>query len=487
MTTTGDRRAHARPDYRDIVSLAAARRLVRETLSPAQRGRPGSESGSGTGPAAEELPAVSTETVPRDEAAGRVLAETVVSAEGVPGFDRSTVDGYAVLAADTFGASESAPVLLFLAGSVAMGRPAGFSVAPGQAGAVPTGGMLPAGSDAVVMVEQTSAPGEGLVEVLKPVAPNENVVRAGEDVARGAGVLAAGRRLAAADLGVLAATGVREVVCRARPRVAIIPTGDEVVPASTRDLGPGQVRDVTSSSLAALVRRDGGIPTVFGVVPDEEGALARALLSAVDGSGPRAPGSPGAASGGRPGAASGAPRGDEQSFDVVLILGGSSVGARDRTAEAIDTLGPPGVLLHGLAVKPGKPTIYGFCGLRGIPVFGLPGHPVSSLVVYRVLVRLALRLAGGEVLPEWEDDGGGGSFVEPVVGARLSRAVPSDQGRDEYVPVRLVRRDGVLAAEPVFGKSGLITTLAWADGLVPIPAGTRGLEAGTMVEVIALA
>ncbi|MCL6581522.1 MAG: molybdopterin molybdenumtransferase MoeA [Firmicutes bacterium] len=396
--TTGDRRAHARPDYREIVSVAEARRLVRETLSPA-RGRPGAGVGPGTGRTAAVPPTTRTETVPRDEAAGRVLAEAVVSAEDVPGFDRSTVDGYAVLAADTFGASESAPVLLFLAGSVAMGRPAGFSVAPGQAGAVPTGGMLPAGADAVVMVEQTSTPGEGLVEVLKPVAPNENVVRAGEDVARGAEVLAAGRRLTAADLGVLAATGVREVVCRARPRVAIIPTGDEVVPAATRDLGPGQVRDITSSCLAALVGRDGGIPTVFGVVPDEDGALARVLSSAVEGSGPGAAGSPGSAPGGR--------RGGEQAFDVVLILGGSSVGARDRTAEAIDRLGPPGVLLHGLAVKPGKPTIFGLCGSRRVPVFGLPGHPVSSLVVYRVLVRLALRLAGGEVVPEWEDGGDG--------------------------------------------------------------------------------
>lgn len=435
--------AHA--GYREILSLTDALSRVLNGLGP-----PGRD-------------AAGVEVVGLEAADGRVLAAEVRAAEDVPGFARSTVDGYAVAATDTFGAAEGAPTLLFTTPPVVMGLPARTGLAPGQAGPIPTGGMLPTGADAVVMVERTVASGDGLVEILRPVAPGENVVRRGEDVTAGATVFSAGRRLTPADLGVLAAVGVTEVHCRPRPRVAVIPTGDEIV--SPRDpCGAGQVRDITSASLRAYLARDGAIPEVFPVVPDADGALEGALQAALDRS------------------------------DLVLILGGSSVGARDRTAAVIDALGPPGVIFHGLALKPGKPTIFGRCGSLRVPVFGLPGHPVSGLVVYRLLVRPALRAVAGEEPLAWDEIGarlgctrpGGSRPASRLTTARLTTAVSSDQGRDDYLCVRLRPGAGGLLAEPVPGKSGLITMLAGADGLIHIPAGERGLEEGTMVEVISL-
>ncbi len=395
------------------------------------------------------------EVVPIECASGRVLAGPIVAAEDVPGFRRSTVDGYAVRAADTFGAGEGAPVLLVLVGRIGMGQAAGLTLGPGKTAAVPTGGMLPEAADAVVMIEHTVPAGEGLVDVSRPVAPGENTVSSGEDVARGEEVLPAGRRLTPADLGVLAAMGVTNVPCRPKPRVAIVPTGDEVVPASSSALAPGQVRDITSVALSAYVAGDGGEPRVVGIVPDRPELLERALERAVAES------------------------------DLVLALGGSSVGARDHTAAAIDKFGPPGVLFHGLALKPGKPTIYGLCGPRRVPVFGLPGHPVSGLVVYRLLVRPALRLLAGEILPPWAETASAPTR-EAALPARLATAVSSDQGRDEFLCVRLSWSNDHLLAEPVHGKSGHITMLARADGLVRIPAGERGLESGAWVEVIPL-
>lgn len=439
--------AHA--DYRDILSLAEALAKVLGSLE-------------GRGAATPQDPPVEAggpETVCLEAADGRVLAAEVRAADDVPGFARSTVDGYAVSAADTFGAAEAAPALLFATQPVVMGRPAPAALVPGQAAAIPTGGMLPPGADAVVMVERTVTPGEGLVEVLRPVAPGENVVQRGEDVAAGRVVYRPGRRLTPADLGVLAAVGITDVPCHPRPRVAVIPTGDEIV-APGDPCDPGQVRDITSAALRAYVARDGGVAEVFPVVPDAEGRLEGALGSALQG------------------------------FDLILILGGSSVGARDRTAAVIDELGPPGVVFHGLALKPGKPTIFGLCGRRAVPVFGLPGHPVSGLVVYRLLVRPALRVIGGEQPPAWRPVGpgedAGSAGLEPALTARLTSAVSSDQGRDDYLCVRLRFGPEGLLAEPVHGKSGLITMLAGADGLVHIPAGERGLEEGTMVRVFSL-
>ncbi|MEW6547011.1 MAG: gephyrin-like molybdotransferase Glp [Bacillota bacterium] len=380
------------------------------------------------------------ELVGLEEALGRVLAADLVAREDVPGFARSTVDGYAVRAQDTFGASESLPAYLTLAGELRMGQAAERHLGDGECMAVATGGALPAGADAVVMLEHTETPGDGTVAVMRPVSPGENLVRPGEDVAAGQVVIRRGRVLRAPDLGVAAALGYTELPVFVRPRVAIVSTGDELVPPGETP-GPGRVRDVNSHTLAAAVQAEGGNPRLLGIVPDDRPALDRALQEGL-----RA--------------------------DCLLVSGGSSVGARDLVAQAIASLGEPGILVHGVAVRPGKPVIAAVA--RSRPIFGLPGHPVSALVTFYLLVRPVLRfLAGAEPFP-----------VEATVRARLGRNLASRPGVEEYVRVSLCRDGGVLVAHPVLGKSGLISTLARAWGLVRIPAEATGLAQGEEVEVM---
>ena len=283
----------------------------------------------------------------------RVPADAVLAPHDLPGFARSTVDGYAVRAGDTYGASEGLPGYLEVVGAVAMGKPPPVDVGPGCAVAIPTGGVLPRGADAVVMVEHTQQAMAGTVEILRPVAPGEGIVRADEDARRGAELAPAGRPLRAQDLGLLAAVGVIEVAVHARPRVAIIATGDEVVDPGTPALETGQVRDASTVALAALVREAGGEPLPQGIVADDRPALERALARAV------------------------------ADADVAVVSAGSSVGARDETAAAVAALGPPGIWCRGLAIKPGKPTLLAECD--GVPVIGLPGNPRSALVVFRLV------------------------------------------------------------------------------------------------------
>jgi molybdopterin molybdotransferase len=376
------------------------------------------------------------ETVDLAHARGRVPAAAVRAPADLPGFARSTVDGYAVRAADTYGASDGLPAYLRLAGAVRMGATAGASVQPGSAVEIPTGGALPDGADAVVMVEHTQAGTPGTVEVTRPVAPGEGLVRADEDVAAGTVLVPSGRPLRAQDLGVLAAAGVVRVPVRARPRVGIVSTGDEVVaPGETPQ--PGQVRDATAHALAALVADAGGRPEPYGIAPDDPDAL-RALMEAA-----------------------------VAACDMAVVSAGSSVGARDATADVIAGLGPPGVFCHGLAIKPGKPTLLAESG--DVPILGLPGNPLSALVVFRLVGVPVLRLVGGCAEPP----------PEPVVPATLSRDVRSATGRLDVVQVRLA--DG--RAEPLFGPSALLSTLAAADGYLVVPEDASGLYAGTEVDV----
>jgi molybdopterin molybdotransferase len=369
----------------------------------------------------------------------RVPAEDVVAPAPLPGFARSTVDGYAVRAADTYGASDGLPSYLDLLGAVRMGAAPEVAVRPGGCVAVPTGGVLPEGADAVVMVEFTAETLPGCVEVTRPVAPGGGVVRADEDVAAGTALVPAGRPLRAPDLGMLAAAGVTSVAAHARPRVAIISTGDEVVPPDTAQLAAGQVRDATASALAGLVADAGGEPVQAGIVSDEPGALRERLTDAL------------------------------VDADLVVISAGSSVGARDETAGAVAALGT--VWCHGLAIKPGKPTLLAECG--GIPVLGLPGNPLSALVVFRLVgVPLVWRLAGCEDPPP-----------EPARRARLARNLASAAGRLDVVQVRLVDGTDGRAAEPLFGPSALLSVLTRADGYVVVPEPATGLDAGTEVEV----
>jgi molybdopterin molybdotransferase len=377
------------------------------------------------------------ETVPLADAFGRVPAEPVRAAQALPGFARATVDGYAVRASDTFGASEGLPGYLDLAGAVSMGAEPDVVVAPGRAVAIPTGGVIPAGADAVVMVEHTQEAMSGTIEVVRPVAPGDGLVRADEDVARGAELVPAGRALRAQDLGLLAAAGVIEVAVHARPRVAIVSTGDEVVAPETSELAVGQVRDATAVALAALVRDAGGEPDVLGIVPDERAALAAALGDAVGTS------------------------------DLVVVSAGSSVGARDETAAVVAELGKPGIWAHGIALRPGKPTLLAECD--GVPVIGLPGNPRSALVVFRLVGIPVLRLVGGVTQPP----------PEPSTRARLARDLPSAAGRLDIVQVTV--RDGV--ATPLFGASALLSILTAADGYVVVPDEATGLDAGSEVDV----
>ncbi|MDI3279963.1 MAG: molybdopterin-binding protein [Bacillota bacterium] len=375
------------------------------------------------------------------EACGRVLAEDVRAQEDVPGFRRSTVDGFAVRARDTFGASESAPAMLEVVGTIPMGEEARDPLPPLSSFAISTGGMLPPGADAVVMLEYVEHVSEGVIEVYRPVAPGENVVEPGDDLRAGQVILPAGHRLRPQDLGLLSAAGYTRVRVRRRPVVGILATGDEVV-APEEKPAPGQVRDVNSYSLAGLVQEAGGLPRLGGIVPDDYQALYRRSAELL------------------------------AQCDLLLLSGGSSVGRRDYTLQVIQELGAPGVLVHGLALQPGKPAIGGVA--RGKPIFGLPGHPVSAMVVFAQLVRPVLEHLLGRRPAE---------LPPPTVPARLKRNLPSAPGREDFVRVRLLREGDEWWAEPVLGKSGLLTTMTKADGLVRIPSASEGLLQGTLVQV----
>lgn len=372
-------------------------------------------------------------------AVGCVLAADVYALIDLQQFPRSAVDGYAVRAADTFGASQAIPAYLKVAGRVAMGTAAALEIHTGQAAEIHTGGMLPPGADAVVMIERTQPLGHDEIEVLAPTAPGENVIQVGEDVQQGELILAAGQRIRPQDVGGLLAVGIVEIEVAAAPRVGILSCGDEIIAPEELPL-PGQIRDINAHMLAALVERAGGEPVLLGIARDEiEDYQSRA--------------------------ASGF-----ENVDLLVMTAGSSVSTRDLTRAVIDSLGKPGVLQHGLAVKPGKPTITAVCDNR--PVIGLPGNPVSAFLVARQIVVPAVRYALG-------------LKAQPAAAVRatLSANIASASGREDSVPVRLVARDDHLFAEPVFGKSNLIYTLVNADGLVHIPLNSSGVKAGTAVEV----
>jgi molybdopterin molybdotransferase len=377
------------------------------------------------------------ETVPLTAALHRVPARPVTAPHALPGFARSTVDGYAVRAADTYGVSDGLPGYLQVTGAVLMGTEPDVTVGPGTVASMPTGGVLPRGADAVVMIEYTQEAMPGTIEVVRPVAPGDGVVRADEDAAPGAELVPAGRPLRAQDLGMLAAAGVTEVAVHSRPRVTVLSTGDEVVPPDTAALRPGQVRDASAVALAGLVTEAGGEPVPGGIVPDDAAALQSALRAAL------------------------------ASSDLIVISAGSSVGARDETAGVVRGLGPPGIWCHGLAIRPGKPTLLAECG--GVPIIGLPGNPRSALVIFRLLGIPLVRLVGGCTTPP----------PEPAVRARLARDLASATGRLDVVQVRV--RDGV--ATPVFGLSALLSVLTAADGFVVVPEEATGLDAGAEVEV----
>ncbi|MDO4989954.1 MAG: molybdopterin molybdotransferase MoeA [Eubacteriales bacterium] len=377
-----------------------------------------------------------TETVPLAEALGRVLAEDVKAEEYVPDFDRSTVDGYACRAKDTFGCSDAIPAILNLVGEVKMGEGAEMPVPRDACVYVPTGGAIPAPCDCAVMIEFTEDYGDGTIGILKPGAPGMNLIFRGDDVFPGKTVLKAGRVLKAQDIGALAAVGKTEVPVRPRLRVGVISTGDELVPADQKP-GPGQVRDVNSPMLAALLRGCGVEAVDFGIVTDDEKLLREKTKAAAE------------------------------SCDAVLLSGGSSAGVKDAACRILGELGE--LLLHGIAVKPGKPTILANAGNK--PLIGLPGHPVAAYFVARLFVLPLLARLEGRTLRNWP------------VRAVLSESLNANHGRMQLNACRLEETDGRLTATPIRSKSGLITQLAGADAYLVIGRDCEGLPRGAEVDV----
>jgi molybdopterin molybdotransferase len=387
---------------------------------------------------------VGTETVDTLNSLNRILADDIVAEENLPPFARTIVDGFAVKGASTFGASESNPAYLEVVGSIAMGALPKMAVEAGQAARIATGGMLPEGADSVVMVEYTNVIDDATIEIYRSVAPGQNVVTAGEDFKKGAIVLRSGQRVRTPALGLLSAFGYRQVSVYRRPRVAVISTGDEIVPPD-RTPAAGQIRDINSYTLAAMVKNIGGEPLLYGIVADDFHALRDVCRAAIAES------------------------------DVVLASGGSSVGTRDFTIDVISSFDQAEILVHGISISPGKPTI--LARVQGKPFWGLPGHVVSSMIVFSRIVRPFIDHIGGGV-PKQDRT--------IAIPARLSRNISSAQGRMDYIRVRLVQREDTLWAEPILGKSALINTLVRADGLIEVDRNTEGLDRGTTVNVLPL-
>ncbi|MDL2327302.1 molybdopterin molybdenumtransferase MoeA [Ruminococcaceae bacterium OttesenSCG-928-A11] len=385
--------------------------------------------------------ATGAERVPLESACGRVLAEALAATQDIPGFDRSTVDGYALRAADTFGCSESLPAMLAVAGEVLMGKPAEVECRPGQCVAVPTGGQMPKGADAAVMVEHTEDYGGGTIGVTKPAAPGQHIIYSRDDVAAGQQVFAAGKRLTASDIGALAALGIAQVPVAKPPVVGILSTGDEIIPSSGAPT-IGQVRDVNAPLLHACAAQTGGTPRGYGICGDDYGLLTQTIGTMA------------------------------AECDVVLLSGGSSVGTRDAVQRAVEQLGT--LHLHGIAIKPGKPTIFG--EVDGKPLIGLPGHPVAVYFIYTLFVAPLLRRMLGEK----------GGLPRPGYTAKLASAIPSNHGREEYIAVRLEAGEAGLLAHPIMSKSGLITQLSRAEGYLQIPRDREGYAPGDTVQVTAL-
>jgi molybdopterin molybdotransferase len=384
-------------------------------------------------------PLVEKINIPLLDALHYVLAEDVVTKENVPNFRRSSVDGYALRAEDTFGASESMPGFLSVVGEVRMGQEVTTAVNFGEAIYVPTGGMVPDECDAVIMIEHCEDL-SGLLNVYRQVTPGENVIRIGEDVRMGELLLPKGRRLRSQELGALAAQGITDVTVWRKPVIGYLSTGDEIVPMNVPHLQIGEVRDINVMTIGSIVRDSGHIFQYAGIVSDNVEDLTKRMKEWFD------------------------------KVDFLILSGGSSVGTKDHSMEVIESLGKPGVFVHGVAIKPGKPTI--IAAADGKPVLGLPGHPASAMIIFQLFGIHILQCLQGVK-----------SFVPECLKAEITKNIPSAPGRTDFVRVSLENKDGKWLAEPIFGKSGLLSTLVKSDGLVEIPSPSEGMTKGTIVHV----
>ena len=389
----------------------------------------------------QTLPRLTEENICVKDGLNRVLGKDILSPEDLPHFPRATMDGFAVRARDTFGASEAVPALLTLAGEIGMGQEARVPIEPGHCFRIATGGMLPPGTDAVAMIEHSQQLDSKTIEIFKPVSPLDHVIQVGEDIKKTQPVLMAGQRLRPQDLGILAGLGIINLPVYCHPKAAIISTGDEIVPVEEQP-PPGFIRDMNSMTLQALTIQAGAIPQFLGRTKDRFDELKSLCQKGLDRN------------------------------DMVLISGGSSVGARDYTLEVIHSFSGSEVLAHGISISPGKPTILARIGNKIL--WGLPGHVVSAMIVFTLFVKPSLKQLEGEKIDR--------SLLG--IQARLNRNIASAQGREDYIRVSLQKGKQGWEAMPILGKSGLISTMVRADGLIRIDQNCEGLEKGEWVEVM---
>jgi len=386
---------------------------------------------------------MNAETIPLPQANGRILAENIIPESDYPDFNRATMDGCAVNAESTFGATEANPVYLQLRGNIAMGEIPATAIRSGETMTISTGGMLPEGANGVIMREYVTEIDDATIEIVRSIAPWANVIRVGEDMAAGETMLAAGTRMRPQECGTLAALGRHRINVFKKPRIGVISTGDEIVPIE-RETAIGQIRDINSYTLAAMIENCGGIAKSYGIVTDDAQMLKTTCLNALE------------------------------NVDILLLSGGSSVGTRDMTLEAIAALPDAELLVHGIPLSPGKPTILGRSG--NTQVWGLPGQVTSAMIVFdRVVRRFVEYMAGLDKAD---------SNPDIRVPAILTRNIPSTPGRTDYIRTRLIADGNRYKAEPILGKSGLIHTMTKADGLIEIDMDTEGLEKDTVVNVL---
>lgn len=387
---------------------------------------------------------VGTEEIALNQSLGRMIATDIISDSNLPDFSRATMDGYAVKASSSFGASEGNPAYLIVTGSIQMGESPNFILNSGEAAKISTGGMLPQGADSVVMIEHTEAVDDNSIEIYKSVAPGQHVIQAGEDIEKNVLMVSRGQLIRPQEIGLLAAFGIQRVNVFKIPVIGIISTGDEIVPIDQTP-GPGKIRDVNSYTLASLIENSGGIPLPLGIIQDNYDALYSQCKAAI------------------------------KTSDMVIVSGGSSVGMRDFTTDVLSSLPGSKILVHGISISPGKPTI--LAKVQNKSIWGMPGHVTSAMVVFEVVVRPFIDHVRGLIAEKKSSN---------RISARLSRNIASANGRTDFIRVKLIEKDDAMWAEPILGKSGLINSMVKADGLIEIGINIEGMDKGTEVKVIPL-
>ena len=388
---------------------------------------------------------LASEKVCIEDSLHRVLSEDISSSINLPEFRRSTMDGFALKAKDTYGASEKNPAVIRLIGEIPMGKVSNMEIDEGEAIKVATGGMVPNGADAVQMVEYTECIDSDTLHVFKTLSPLENVIQVGEDVKVGETVLHKGHLIRPQDIGLMAGIGKADVPVYRRPRVGIISSGDEIIPIDHIP-APGEIRDINRYTIVSMVKEADGIPSFLGIAKDLFNDLKEKIELGL------------------------------RESDMVVITGGSSVGTLDLTREVLQSFPGTEILAHGISIRPGKPTL--LADVQGKPFLGLPGHPVSAIVIFHFFGKPLLKILSGlsqEVI-----------YHQIKVKAKASRNIPSVPGREDYVRVKIEEKDGTFWAHPIFGKSGAIAHLVQANGLIRIGMNEEGLEQGEESEVFLL-